>query len=73
MDTQSGHEEQIGHLLHLGMVAMLKIGFSPKGLERFFWNSGFKYLVLKSDKNICKRQDAWTFFSLQATAVDRCA
>ena len=24
------------------LVKMLKIGFSPKALERFFWNSGFK-------------------------------
>ena len=28
--------------------------------------------ILKSDKNICKGQNAFNFFSLQATAVDRC-
>ena len=40
------------HLNFIGVLLSekLKIGFSQKGLKRFFWNSGFKKKIIAEDK-----------------------
>ena len=45
------YSSDFAHQLYPSLIVKkLKIEFSQKGLERFFLNSGFKYIVLIPDK-----------------------